>query len=56
MVDHYASGGLASPARSSLVKGFAITAEEKADLIAFLESLTDVAFLENPLFGDPWKD
>lgn len=56
VVDHYSSGGAPSVTRSPLVRGFAVTAEEKADLIAFLESLTDVAFLENPLFADPWKD
>jgi cytochrome c peroxidase len=32
-----------------------ITNEEKADLIAFLESLTDVEFLNDPLLADPWK-
>ena len=56
VVDHYASGGLPSPTRSKLINGFAITPDEKSDLIAFLESLTDSEFLENPLLADPWKD
>ncbi len=55
VIDHYASGGLPSPTRSPLVRGFAITPGEKSDLVSFLESLTDTSFLENPLFSDPWK-
>jgi cytochrome c peroxidase len=55
VIDHYALGGVPSPDRSALVKGFMITNEEKADLIAFLESLTDVEFLNDPLLADPWK-
>jgi len=31
-----------------------ITAEEKRDLIAFLESLTDESFLSNPRYSNPW--
>jgi len=55
VIDHYAAGGIPSPGRSSLVKGFAITRDEKADLIAFLESLTDARLLENPELSDPFK-
>lgn len=60
VLDHYAAGGRAarvngspSPLRSDLVRGFALTAEERADLLAFLESLTDAAFLADPRFGPP---
>ncbi len=31
-----------------------MTEAEKADVIAFLESLTDEEFLTNPAFADPW--
>ena len=31
-----------------------ITAEEKRDLIAFLESLTDDSFLSDPRYSNPW--
>jgi len=41
VIDHFASGGLAHPNKSAEMSSFAITAEEKADLIAFLNSLTD---------------
>ena len=55
VINHYAEGGIPSPDRSALVKGFMITHEETADLVAFLESLTDDEFLNNPLLADPWK-
>jgi cytochrome c peroxidase len=54
VVDHYARGGTPGPSRSPLVRRFALTAEERCDLIAFLESLTDEEFLGNPDFSDPW--
>jgi cytochrome c peroxidase len=49
VVDHYARGGRQSPGGSRAgntlvdrrISGFQITAEEKSDLIAFLQSLTD---------------
>jgi cytochrome c peroxidase len=56
VIDHYSSGGAPSVSRSPLVRGFAITEEERGDLVAFLESLTDTEFLENPLFADPRKN
>ena len=50
-VMHYATGGRPSPFRSDRVRGFAITADERADLVAFLDSLTDQSFLTNPSFS-----
>jgi cytochrome c peroxidase len=32
-----------------------LTAQDKADLIAFLKTLTDTAFLHNPAFSNPFK-
>jgi cytochrome c peroxidase len=55
VIDHYATGGTPSPDRSPLVRGFAITKDEKRDLVEFLGSLTDEALLVNPAFSDPWK-
>jgi cytochrome c peroxidase len=52
-VAHYASGGVASPLKSDRIKGFRLTAAQVDDLIAFLESLTDRAFLTNPAFSAP---
>lgn len=56
VIDHYAAGGLPSTTRSNLVRGFAITPDEKTDLVSFLESLTDAEFLEDPSFANPWKE
>lgn len=68
VIDHYAAGGrtIASgpragagarnPLKSSFVPGFTLTAEERADLLAFLKSLTDGEFLVDPRFSDPWGD
>ena len=50
---HYASGGHASPFRSRAVTGFELSTLERADLLAFLNSLTDDGFLEDPAFGKP---
>lgn len=46
--------GSISPAKDILIIGFTLTAEERADVIAFLRSLTDESFLTNPRFSDPW--
>lgn len=65
VVDIYAAGGRVipsgaragdgrvSPVKSSFVPGFDITAGERADLVAFLEALTDEAFLTDPRWSDP---
>jgi cytochrome c peroxidase len=61
VLDHYAAGGRAhvlgsshtSPLRSGFVRGFTLTPEEKAEVLAFLEALTDTAFVTDPRFSDP---
>jgi cytochrome c peroxidase len=53
VLDHYASGGHASRFRSPAVRGFGLTAAEHDDLLAFLNSLTDERFLEDPALGTP---
>lgn len=59
--DHYALAGRAvksgrgpSPMRSSLIAGFDVTPQEVNDLVAFLHSLTDEKFANNPMHSDPW--
>jgi len=66
VIDHYARGGrlisdgpfagdgALSPFKSELILSFPITEEEKADLIAFFQSLTDWEFLCDPRFADPF--
>lgn len=67
MIDHYAAAGRTittgphagvgadNPFKSSFLIGFTLTPEERADVKAFLESLTDDAFLTDPRFSDPWN-
>lgn len=66
VIDHYAAGGRIltdgphagigreNPYKSSFLTGFTLTRQECADLLAFLHSLTDEAFLIDPRFGDPF--
>lgn len=66
VLDHYAAGGRtidsgpnagdghASPLKEKFVAGFIVKPEERADVIAFLQSLTDEAFLTDPRFADPF--
>ena len=61
VLDHYAAGGRASahgtgpgPFQSEFVRGFTLTDQEKQDVLAFLESLTDSEFLTDPRFSDPF--
>lgn len=54
VLDHYAAGGRArSRLTSEFVPGFILSPMEKADVIAFLESLTDQSVLTDPRFGPP---
>ncbi len=50
----YAGIGANNPLKSSFVKGFTPTPDERADLKAFLGSLTDCAFVTDPRFSNPW--
>jgi len=66
VLDHYAAGGRTistgplagdgskNPNKSNQVSGFALTAQQRHDLIAFLEALTDDDFIRNERFSDPW--
>ncbi len=54
VLDHYARGGAHNPNQSPFVAGFTLTADQRADLKAFLDSLTDETFLHNPAFANPW--
>jgi cytochrome c peroxidase len=66
VLDHYASGGRriedgpfagdgrVSPFKSEFVRGFELNDTERADLLAFLESLTDENVLTNERWSNPW--
>ena len=54
VIDHYSAGGHDNSHKDPLIAGFHLTAEQRADLIAFLQSLTDDAVLHDPRFANPW--
>jgi len=66
VLDHYSAGGRTiadgllkgvghdNPNRSPTVSGFTLTADQRADVIAFLQALTDNAVLHDPRFTNPW--
>jgi len=66
VIDHYARGGtltesgpnagdgFENPNKSSFLNGFEITEQEREDLKAFLNALTDGDFLNDPAFSDPF--
>jgi len=41
--------------KDGFIIGFDLTVQETADLIAFLDSLTDEEFINNPALSDPFK-
>jgi cytochrome c peroxidase len=67
VLDHYAAGGRLiesgphagdgrlHPNKSRFVKGFAMSDEDRRDLLAFLRALTDHELVKDPRFADPWK-
>ncbi len=50
VVEHYNAGGQPHPNKSALVRPLGLTTAEKEDVVAFLRSLTDDAFVNNPKF------
>ena len=61
VVDFYSEGVRPSHSISALIPnpytgGLALTAQEKADLVAFLKALTDASFLTDPALGPPSKE
>ncbi|MBU3003531.1 MbnH family di-heme enzyme [Paraglaciecola arctica] len=68
VIEHYARGGRLiengpnagdgnlSPLKSGLILPFETTDEEIDAVIAFLESLTDYEFINNPKFSDPFEE
>jgi cytochrome c peroxidase len=49
-----AESGARNPHQSERVRGFALGEEDAAALVAFLEALTDEAFVRDPRFADPF--
>lgn len=65
VLDHYSAGGRTisnsafagegshNPNKDPLIRGFKLSPGDRADLIAFLQSLTDETVIHDPKFGDP---
>ena len=52
IISHYNSGGKGYFNQSEKVKALGLTENEEADLVAFLKSLTDDTFVNNPIFKE----
>ena len=50
VVEHYDSGGKNHPHKSPLIQPLNLSNKEKRELVAFLKTLTDDSFINNPLF------
>ena len=50
----YAGDGRLNPHKSELISLIDLNAQDKSDLVAFLKTLTDHEFLQNPRYADPW--
>jgi cytochrome c peroxidase len=67
VLDHYSAGGrtivdspnagagVHNPNKDPLIRGFTLSPQDRADLIAFLESLTDEGILHDQKFSNPWQ-
>jgi cytochrome c peroxidase len=67
VIDHYARGGTLtpdgpnagdgrlSPLKNGFISGFVLSEQERADLLAFLNALTDEGFVTDPRFSDPFS-
>ena len=51
-----AGDGRLSPFKSEFIGGFELSAEERADLVEVLGSLTDDSLLTDERFADPFLD
>ena len=54
VVEHYARGGTHNPNQDKRVRELPLTGQNRRDLVAFLQSLTDEELTCDPRFSDPW--
>lgn len=52
----HAGDGRANPFKSDLVSRIDLSAQERADIVAFLKTLTDAEFLSNPRHANPFTN
>jgi cytochrome c peroxidase len=50
----HAGDGRANPYKNDFINQINLTAQERADIVAFLKSLTDQDLLTNPKLSDPF--
>jgi cytochrome c peroxidase len=55
VLDSYSRGGHGMPNEDANILPFTLTEQDKADLIAFMEMLTDTSFINNPDFSNPFQ-
>lgn len=55
VLDHYSRGGHGMENEDVNIRPFALSERQKQDLIAFLNTLTDTTFTQNPAFQNPFK-
>lgn len=55
VLDHYASGGHEVANLDPNIQPFTMTEQDKQDIIAFLNMLTDTSFVNNPAFQSPFE-
>lgn len=51
VIAHYNSGGASNPQKDSRIKPLQLTTQEQADLLEFLNTLTDYDFITNAVFA-----
>ncbi|NUO02055.1 MAG: hypothetical protein HUU01_15735 [Saprospiraceae bacterium] len=56
VLDHYASGGHLADNLNPNVRQLNFSKQDKIDLIAFLKTLTDTSFVQNPAFANPFNE
>lgn len=54
VIDHYDSGGFPADNKNPFVRKLGLTSQQKADLLAFLHTLTDSSFTKNGSFRSPF--
>ena len=52
VIDHFDGGGVGNINQSELIVPLNLTAQEKDDLVAFLKTLTDLEFVNDPAFAE----
>jgi cytochrome c peroxidase len=54
VLNHYNTGGKSHSNASGLMRPLGLSATDRADIISFLHSLTDSAFISDDRLADPW--